>query len=144
MDQNTYIAHVQTVSTGTYTVAITLNGCTKYATVDVTINQTPGIPVISDTNYCQFDVAAQLNAVGDNLRWFTSAAGDTGTLIAPTPSTIKAGTTTWYITQTSAEGCTGSKTKVSVRVWEYPRPTLSVTDSVSCAGKYMTFTAGNI
>lgn len=144
MDQNPYIAHVQTVSTGTYTVAITLNGCTKYATVNVTINQTPEIPILTDTNYCQYDIAAQLSAVGSNLRWFTSNPSDTGTLIAPTPSTIKSGTTTWYVTQTSAEGCTGSKTKVSVRVWDYPRPTISVTDSVSCAGKYMTFTAGNI
>ena len=144
VDQNPYIAHVQTVSTGVYTVAVTKNGCTVPVIINVVVNQTPGAPIGPDTNYCQYDQSIPFYVTGDNLLWYTTADGGTGISTAPTPSTAKGGgTETWWVTQTSAEGCVSDRGKVSARIWTMPYPDLSLTDKVSCIGKYMTFTVGN-
>ncbi len=142
--QNPYIAHVQTVSTGTYTVAMTLNGCTVSDTVQVIVNQTPDAPIVVDTNYCQNDIAVTYDVTGDNLMWYTSEFDFTGTSTAATPPTDKPGIYSMYVTQTSIEGCTSERAKVTARVWTFPNPHLSFTDSVSCSGKYITFTDENI
>jgi len=147
VDQNPYIAHVQTVATGAYTVNVTLNGCMVPAIVNVVVNQTPQPPVGPDTNYCQYDVALPFEATGTNVRWYTSStsvAGDTGTAIAPTPSTTEGHTETWYIAQTSAEGCTSERGMVSAKIWPMPYPSLSLTSDVTCAGKYLTFTLDGV
>lgn len=144
VDQNPYIAHVQTVSTGAYTVAVTKNGCTVPVTINVVVNQTPSAPIGPDTNYCQYDQAIPFYVIGDNLLWYTTAEGGTGIPTAPTPSTAKGGgTETWWVTQTSAEGCVSDRGKVSARIWTMPYPDLSLTENVSCIGKYMTFTVRN-
>lgn len=141
MDQNPYVAHVQTVSTGVYTVAITLNGCTVTDTVGITINQTPLPPYVLDTNYCQYDQGNPLFAIGDNITWYTSPTGGTGVTTPPIPSTSQKAITTWYATQTSPEGCTSQRIAKTVRVWEYPHPQMLITDTVVCAGTYATFSA---
>lgn len=143
-EQNPYIAHVQTVSTGVYTVAITLNGCTVPATVDVVINQTPEAPVVRDTNYCENDIPVEYYAEGVNLLWYTTATGGTGVPTVPIPTTVKNGIFPYYVTQTSLEGCISERSKVTARVWIYPQLQLSVTDSVACVGKYVTFTVENV
>ena len=144
VDKDPYIAHVQTVSTGAYTVGVTLNGCTVPVIINGVVNQTPAPPLGPDTNYCQYDIALPFSAAGSNLLWYNNEIGGTGTTVVPTPSTAKGGTETWYVTQTSAEGCTSDRKKLSARVWNMPYPDLSLTDRVSCLGKYMTFTVGKV
>ncbi|GAA4461641.1 hypothetical protein GCM10023093_06630 [Nemorincola caseinilytica] len=144
VDEDPYIAHVQTVSTGVYTVNVTLNGCTVPTTVNVVVNQTPDAPIGPDTNYCQYDLAIPFSVAGTNLLWYTSAEGGTGISTAPTPSTALGGVESWYVTQTSAEGCVSDRRKISARIWTMPYPDLSLTDKVSCIGKYMTFTLNNV
>lgn len=142
--QNPQVAFVQTVSTGVYTLSVNWNGCTVSDTMTVTINQTPTVPVVMDTNYCQNDVAAPYNVIGTNLTWYTVPNGGTGTSVTPTPSTLQAGIFPMYVTQTSAEGCTSKRVKVSARVWLYPKISLSVSDSVACAGKSITYSVDNV
>lgn len=142
--QNPYIAHVQTVSTGVYTVAITWNGCTVSDTVDVIVNQTPTAPVIADTNYCQNDVPVAFYAEGTNLTWYSVPNGGVGDPTAPIPSTTKPGVYSVFVTQTSPEGCTSKRSKVTAKVWIYPNLKLEVTDSVACAGTYITFEVANV
>ncbi len=142
--QNPYVVHVQTVSTGVYTVAITLNGCTVSDTVSVLVNQTPDPPFVTDTNYCQYDAAVPLTATGINMLWYTSATGGTGSPVVPVPSTAASSNTSWWVTQTSPEGCVSDRAKISARVWEYPRLQLLQTDIATCLGKYVTFTADNV
>lgn len=144
VDKDPYIAHVQTVSTGVYTVGVTLNGCTVPVTINVLVNQTPDKPIGPDTNYCQFDIAVPFYAAGVNLLWYTTETGGTGITTAPTPSTAKGGTEVWYVTQTSAEGCVSDRKKLTARIWTMPYPDLSLTDKVSCIGKYMTFTINGV
>ena len=57
---------------------------------------------VSDLYYCTGDPAAQLSAVGTNLKWYTTASGGTPSTVAPTPSTATAGSTIYYVTQTVA------------------------------------------
>jgi gliding motility-associated-like protein len=142
--QNPYIANVQTVASGVYTVRATWNGCSVNDTITVTINQTPLAPFVRDTNYCQGDLAIPYDVTGTNLTWYTVPNGGVGSTTAPVPSTANAGIFPVYVTQTSPEGCTSERSKVTARVWLYPKISLSATDSASCAGKHITFTVENV
>jgi gliding motility-associated-like protein len=128
---------------GTYTVTMLRNGCVNIDSVAVIVNPTPPPPVVRDTVYCQGDAAAQLTAEGINLMWYTSPNGGTGSATAPTPSTASPGTTTWYVTQTSADGCTSDRAKIKVKVHPMKVPKVEVSDSVVCYGNRILFTAGN-
>lgn len=143
-DQNPFVAHVQTVSTGVYTLTITLDGCLATDTANVIVNQTPEPPLFTNLNYCQWDNAVALSGIGTNLTWYTEATGGVGSAVAPVPATNSKANTTWYATQTSAEGCTSGRSAVTVRVWEYPRPQLLMTDTIACGGTYVTFTGNNM
>lgn len=142
--QSPNVAHVQTVSTGVYTLAVNWNGCTVRDTMTVVVNQTPMAPVVHDTNYCQHDIAVPYDALGTSLTWFTTPTGGVGFSVAPVPSTTQAGKFTVYVSQTSAEGCTSERSPVTARVWLYPQIRLSVTDSVACAGKNITYNVDNV
>ena len=69
---NPRIANVQTTSTGTYTVDVTLNGCTVPATVDVLVNPTPG-SITGNTRICQYDSSKLINASSGGA-WTSSNA----------------------------------------------------------------------
>jgi gliding motility-associated-like protein len=142
--QNPVINNVQTNASGIYTLAVTLNGCTKSDTVAVDVYQTPIAPSVHDTDYCQYDSSNAFWATGTNLKWYTTATGGTAVTTPPTPSTLQSGLVTWYVSQTSTDGCTSPRSKVNARIWTYPAPYVTLTDSVSCSGKYVTFTANNI
>ena len=66
--------------------------------------------------YIQNAIATPLTATGINLLWYTTATGGTGTAIAPTPSTTTLGTTSYWITQTSTNGCESQRFKIDVVV----------------------------
>lgn len=65
--------------------------------------------VISPLTYCQFDTATTLTAIGNNLLWYTTATGGSGSSSAPIPVTTAATNTTYYVSQT----CSGFE---SIRV----------------------------
>src|SRR5205085_11044041 len=52
--------------------------------------------------YCQGSTAAALTATGTVLLWYTVATGGTGSAAAPVPSTTTVGSTTYYVSQTTA------------------------------------------
>lgn len=135
---NPTIDSTDPTAAGTYTVTITLNGCSRDATTNVIVNTTPVAPVTADLEYCQYDVAPMLTATGSNLSWYTTKLGGTGLASAPTPSTAQPGKETWYVEQTSIEGCVGPRSPISVTVYEKPNPFVTITDSVICTGKYVT------
>ncbi|MCD6013189.1 MAG: domain containing protein [Flavipsychrobacter sp.] len=139
--QNPFVDHAEVVSTGTYTVTVSLNGCFATTTTDVVVNQTPAAPVVTNLEYCQFDNVPALTATGTNLRWYTAAIGGTGTSTAPIPSTQMPGKNTWYVTQTSAEGCEGPRIPITVDVEYFATPRLTVSDSVICRSTQIKFTA---
>ncbi len=125
------------------------NSCeSELALIAVTVNATPSAPVASNPSaYCQGASASALTATstsGNTLYWYTVPTGGTGSTTAPTPSTVSAGTTDYYVAdRTDASGCEGSRTTVTVTV--NPSITASVSNSASstsaCGGGSITFTA---
>lgn len=59
--------------------------------------------------------ATPLTATGSNLMWYTVPVGGTGSATAPTPSTVTAGLTSYWVTQNNGT-CESNRTKIDVVV----------------------------
>ncbi len=90
--------------------------------VTVTINAFPAPPVVVDVTYFVNDTAVPLTAVGNELRWYTNTI-DTGTSVAPIPTTDTAGIQLYRVTQT-ANNCESVQGLITVTIQE--RPTLEI------------------
>ena len=81
-----------------------LTGCeSARAAVVVTIISQPAQPVASDVSYCINATTSTLSATalaGHTLQWYgTNSTGGTASLTGPTPSSLTAGQTTYYVSQ---------------------------------------------
>ena len=85
------------------------------ASATVTVNAIPSAPSVSTVEYCVNKTADALTATGDNLLWYTTATGGTGSATAPIPGTATAGSTSWYVSQTT-NGCESDRAKIVVTV----------------------------
>jgi 1,4-alpha-glucan branching enzyme len=117
------------VGSTNYYVSQTINGCEgprALITVNVTTS-TPAPTVTSPVTYCQNTAATALTAAGSNLLWYTVASGGTGVVTAPIPSTTVAGSTTYYVSQTTSCG-EGPRAAIVVNVNATPAaPTVNAT-----------------
>jgi hypothetical protein len=104
----------------TYYVSQTLNGCESdvRAELEVRVNPRPAAPGTSNIAYCQNATTLSLVATGTNLLWYgTNATGGTGSATAPVPSSATVGTTSYYVTQTNAQGCeSATRAKLDVTI----------------------------
>ena len=98
-------------------VSQTVNTCeSPRAAIVVAITALPNAPNATATlTYCQNSTTPALTATGNNLLWYTTATGGTGSSIAPIPSTNSAGTTNFYVSQT-INGCEGPRTTIAVTI----------------------------
>lgn len=112
---------------GIYIVTVLLDGC--YATVKdtVVVNQTPEPPVMAWLIYCQYYHAWPLQAYGENILWYPSAAGGVGSSIAPVPQTDTVKSTFYYATQTVL-GCISRIDSMKVTV--NPTPVINALQPV--------------
>ena len=91
-----------TIVAHTYTVTVTgTNGCTATATVNVVINPAPGVLLTGQT-ICAGQSATITASGGGTYLW--SFGGTTTASLTVTPGT----TTTYTVTVTSPQGCTGT------------------------------------
>ncbi len=74
--------------------------------------------VISPVTYCQGETALQLTATGVSLLWYSTQSGGTGSSIAPTPSTLSGGTTSYFVSST--DPCEGPRAQIDVVVNKTP------------------------
>ncbi|MBU2995992.1 HYR domain-containing protein, partial [Cellulophaga baltica] len=113
-----------TTSSGTtsyYVSQTNSNGCeSPRSELVVTVYALPSAPTVSDVEYCQNDIASALTAGGTNLLWYTTATGGTGSSTAPTPSTATVGDTSYYVSQTNANGCEGPRSEIIVTTNSLP------------------------
>ncbi len=95
-------------------------------TVTVTACTPPAKPVVSNKTYEVGDNAPVLTAAGISLKWYADASTTTPLPSAPKPSTIKAGVTKYYVTQTNAIGCESERAEILVTVSckEFAGPTV--------------------
>jgi gliding motility-associated-like protein len=127
-----------TTSAGTtnYYVSQSLNSCeSPRALITVNINPSPiNAPIVtSPVNYCVGAATVPIVATGTNLVYFTSPTGGTGTLIAPTPSSTTAGTTTYYVAEKIGV-CEGPRAAIVVNVLPYPIAPIVASPLLICPG----------
>ncbi|MFL5753493.1 MAG: PKD domain-containing protein [Bacteroidia bacterium] len=116
-----------TVATATITVTPTVNTCAGTPfNYTITINPTPSAPLTTNLTYCKNASALALTAIaGGSLNWYgTFMTGGTPSAAAPIPSTVVAGTTTYYVSQT-VSNCEGPRAPLDVLVNPLPVPTIS-------------------
>ncbi len=116
-----------TVSTVTYYVSQTINGCeSPRAAIIVTVNAIPAAPVVTTpVTYCQNTASIPLTAVGSNLKWYLVATGGTSSATAPTPSTTTVGSIIYYVSQTT-NNCESPRAAITVTiVAATPAPTVT-------------------
>lgn len=96
--------------TYTYYVSQTQVNCeSPRAMITVTVNPLPAAPTaVATVEYCQNATAVPLTATadaGNTLVWYTVQNGGTAFAGAPTPFTVNAGTTVYYVGQVTTAGC---------------------------------------
>jgi IPT/TIG domain/Dockerin type I domain len=129
--------NVTTADAGTYSVTVTVSGCTSAAgTTNVVINQKPDMPTASNTGpYCAGSTV-QLNATtvaGATYAW-TGPNGFTSTLQNPTIANATSAATGTYSVTTSANGCTSAASTTSVAVTAKPLPQVYYSSTSFCSG----------
>ena len=121
-------------SFGTKTITYTAadaNGCKISANATLNVSQ-PAAPIVANVTLCQNSTATALTATaltGHTINWYTSATGGTALTSAPIPSTATAGTTTYYATQTTPQGCESLRTPLDVIV--NPAPAFTSASSIA-------------
>jgi GH35 family endo-1,4-beta-xylanase len=127
------LASVTTSQGGTYTASYTDgNTCKSSATFTLTVNALPSAPTVTTpVSYCQNATATQLTATGTNLKWYTASTGGTGTTTAPTPTTATAGTTNYYVSQTT-NTCESTRALIAVTVNTLPSAPIVTTPVSYC------------
>ncbi|HEU4472459.1 MAG TPA: gliding motility-associated C-terminal domain-containing protein [Flavisolibacter sp.] len=104
-----------------YYVSQTSDGCeSPRAAINVLVHPQPAAPLVSSVSYCLNAAPNSLTAQGTDLRWYTSLGSGPASLTAPTPSTATAGTTDYYVSQVSTDGCEGPKALINVEVFALP------------------------
>lgn len=110
-----------TVGSTTYYVSQTITCEGPRAAIVVNVLALPAAPgVSSPVNYCQNATAVPLTASGTGLLWYAVPTGGTGSTTAPTPSTTTPGSTTYYVSQTGANGCEGPRASIVVNITALP------------------------
>lgn len=115
------IQGVTSLNAGKYYVQATVDGCSSDRdSINVVVHSNPPAPVVTTpVQYCRNDVAVPLSASGNNLLWYTQAAGGNGSAVAPVPFTATGGTTSWWVTQRDANNCESPRSEVIVHVVDY-------------------------
>ncbi|MFN3488241.1 MAG: hypothetical protein ACK4YV_03870, partial [Emticicia sp.] len=108
-------------------------------TITITINDLPPTPTVTTPiAYCQGAIPSALSATAtasNSLLWYgTSAAGGTSSATAPTPLTISAGTTSYYVSQKDANNCESPRAKNDVEITSNVSATITGTNAFCITG----------
>lgn len=87
--------------------------------------------------YCENDMANQLSASGEDLKWYYSQQGGVPSSVAPIPGTTVQQTSNYYVTQT-IDGCESDRAEVEVVVTFRPNGLVLPSDDEICAGDSIT------
>jgi hypothetical protein len=120
---------VSPVSTTTYYVRGEGGCVTSGSCASVTVNATPAVPSASAQAFCSAanPTVASLVASGANLKWYDVATNGSALV-----GTTALSTGTYYVSQTSAQGCESARTAVGVTVNTTP----NAPSAVNYSGAY--------
>lgn len=111
-------------------------GCRDTADAVIHPLPVPDIPMADSVySYCQFARASPLVAtalVGNDLLWYPTAAGGTGDVNAPSPSTATPGVFYYFVTQKILFGCESHRKKITVTINPTPLTSFVITNNIQC------------
>ena len=116
-----------TVGTNIYYVSQSSANCEgPRSSITVNVNVTPASPTVPPTQtYCQNAPTNPLVVSGNNLKWYTQATGGTASTTTPAVSSATAGTTIYYVTQTTGN-CESPRASITINITATPTaPTVS-------------------
>ena len=116
-----------TVGTNTYYVSQSSAVCEgPRSSITVNVNPTPVAPTVPPTQtYCQNAPTNPLVVSGNNLKWYTQATGGTASTTTPVVSSANAGTTIYYVSQTTGN-CESLRASITANITATPAaPTVS-------------------
>ncbi|MCP9751614.1 PKD domain-containing protein, partial [Ferruginibacter sp. HRS2-29] len=136
--QNPSITNTSASNAGYYYVYVTINNCNSLQdSVLVVINPLGALPAVTTpVNYCINTTSVALTAVaapGGTLNWYNVASGGTPLPSAPVPPTSVAGTTAYYVSQSTAAGCEGSRAQINVVVNPDAKAVFNPVNTIKCA-----------
>jgi len=136
--QNPSITAASASNAGYYYVYVTINNCNSLSdSVLVVINPLGALPAVTTPiAYCIGQPAVALTATpasGGTLNWYNVSSGGTPLPSAPVPSTAVAGTTTYYVSQSTAAGCEGSRAQINVVINPDAKAVFNPTATIKCA-----------
>ncbi len=128
--------------TTTYTATATLNGCSANSgPVTVTVNQLPAAPSTNDpVSRCgPGTVTLTATGSGGTLNWYNVASGGTSLQTGGSYTTNVSASTSFWVAETSAAGCSGPRTQVHVNITTPPTLVITPGGPTSfCAGGSVT------
>lgn len=145
--QNPSITNVTLAAAGTYSLTITVAGCTGAAgTVTVVVNPTPPAPTAgSNSPLC---VGATLNLTASNVPGATYAwtgpNGFTSTLQNPSISNVTLAMAGVYSVRATVNGCQGPAGTVTVVINPVPVAPTAGSNSPLCTGMTLNLTCNNV
>jgi gliding motility-associated-like protein len=107
---------------GTHTVTynVIVNNCPGSDTATVVVNQTPPKPAVVNNTYCRgILINLEATGTGGTLSWYKDSAL-TNLIGTGSPVGATASDTSYWVIETSAQGCTGLPSKLTVSTWEVP------------------------
>ncbi len=117
-----------------------ISTCTDTVTITV---QNPAAPAVNNVSYCQGATASVLTATasaGNSLMWYSTATGGAGSSTAPIPSTTTVGTTTYYVSQITPQGCESVRASLTVTVNALPQASITASKTpIICTGDSVVF-----
>jgi len=117
-----------------------ISTCTDTVTITV---QNPAAPAVSNVSYCQGATASVLTATasaGNSLLWYSTATGGAASSTAPTPSTTTVGSTTYYVSQITPQGCESARASLTVTVNALPQASITASKTpIICTGDSVVF-----
>lgn len=144
--QNPTITGATTAATGTYSLTVTVNGCTSaVGTVSATVNSAPASPTLGSNSPVCSGNTLNLTASfvsGATYTW-TGPNGFTSTVQNPSIASVTTAATGTY-TCVVNNGCASSPVTVSVTVNATPAAPTASSNSPICDGSTLNLTASNI
>jgi hypothetical protein len=91
-------------------------GCDSIIIINLTVNPKPVVPiVVTPLYYLVNDTPNALIAYGNDLHWYLTQTGGTGSSTPPVPSTATPGVFTFYVTQI-INGCESNRAEIIVNI----------------------------
>ena len=105
--------------------------------IQITVNAKAALPNVANKTYCLNTTATPLTAdvlSNHSLLWYgTAPSGGTASFTAPTPQTSVLGSTLYYVSQVSPEGCESERAALEVQIIANPEVSLSVSNTLICS-----------